>query len=42
MAVMPLLGKYSQTPLGIRYSMHELSYYDPTLSITLTMIGQTQ
>ncbi|MFH1983251.1 MAG: ATP-binding protein [Pseudomonadota bacterium] len=36
------LREYPQTPLGIRYSMHELSYYDQILSIPLTMIGQTQ
>lgn len=36
------LKEYPQTPLGIRYSMHELSYFDHILSIPLTMISQTQ
>lgn len=35
------LRKYPKTQLGIRYSMHELSYHDQILSIPLTMIGQT-
>ncbi|MFZ5569571.1 MAG: ATP-binding protein [Thermodesulfobacteriota bacterium] len=35
------LEKYPKTPLGIRYSLHELSYHDRILSIPLTMIGQT-
>jgi len=36
------LKEYPKTPLGIRYSMHELSYFDQILSIPLTMISQTQ
>ena len=36
------LKKYPKTPLGIRYSMHELSYIDQILSIPLTMVSQTQ
>jgi predicted AAA+ superfamily ATPase len=35
------LNEYSKTLLGIRYSMHELSYHDRILSIPLTMISQT-
>ena len=34
--------EYPKTPLGIRYSMHELSYFDQILSIPLTMVSQTQ
>jgi hypothetical protein len=36
------LEEYPKTPLGIRYSMHELSYFDQILSIPLTMVRQTQ
>lgn len=36
------LKEYPRTPLGIRYSMHELSYVDRLLSIPLTMVNQTQ
>jgi predicted AAA+ superfamily ATPase len=36
------LKEYPKTPLGIRYSMHELSYFDQILSIPLYMINQTQ
>ena len=36
------LDEYPKTPVGIRYSMHELSYFDEILSIPLTMIGQTK
>ena len=36
------LKEYPKTPLGIRYSMHELSYIDQILSIPLTMVSQTQ
>ncbi len=36
------LKEYPKTPLGIRYSMHELSYFDQILSIPLTMVSQTQ
>ena len=35
------LREYPGTPLGIRYSMHELSYFDQILSIPLYMINQT-
>jgi len=35
------LKEYPATPLGVRYSMHELSYYDRILSIPLYMISQT-
>jgi hypothetical protein len=35
------LKEYPGTPLGIRYSMHELSYFDQILSIPLYMISQT-
>ena len=36
------LKEYPTTPLGVRYSMHELSYYDQILSIPLYMVNQTQ
>jgi predicted AAA+ superfamily ATPase len=36
------LKEYPKTPLGVRYSMHELSYYDQILSIPLYMVNQTQ
>jgi predicted AAA+ superfamily ATPase len=36
------LKEYPQTLLGIRYSMHELSYFDQILSIPLYMVNQTQ
>jgi hypothetical protein len=36
------LKEYPKTPLGIRYSMHELSYFDQILSIPLTMVSQTR
>jgi len=36
------LKEYPETPLGVRYSMHELSYFDQILSIPLYMISQTQ
>ncbi len=35
------LDIYPKTPLGIRYSMHELSYHDKILSIPLYMISRT-
>jgi predicted AAA+ superfamily ATPase len=35
------LDKYPQTPMGIRYSMHELSYHNQILSIPLYMLSQT-
>jgi len=35
------LKEYPKIPIGIRYSMHELSYYEQILSIPLTMISQT-
>ncbi|VEN73112.1 conserved hypothetical protein [Candidatus Desulfarcum epimagneticum] len=35
------LDRYPKTPLGIRYSMHDLSYCDRLLSIPLYMIGHT-
>ena len=36
------LREFPSTPLGVRYSMHELSYYDQILSIPLYMVNQTQ
>jgi len=36
------LKEYPKTLLGIRYSMHELSYFDQILSIPLYMVNQTQ
>jgi len=36
------LMEYPKTPVGIRYSMHELSYFDQILSIPLTMVSQTK
>ena len=36
------LNEYPNTLLGIRYSMHELSYFDQILSIPLYMVNQTQ
>ena len=36
------LKEYPKTPFGIRYSMHELSYFDQILSIPLTMVSQTR
>jgi predicted AAA+ superfamily ATPase len=36
------LKEYPRTLLGIRYSMHELSYFDQILSIPLYMVNQTQ
>jgi hypothetical protein len=36
------LKEYPKTLLGVRYSMHELSYVDQILSIPLYMISQTQ
>ncbi len=36
------LKEYPNTPIGIRYSIHELSYFDQILSIPLYMINQTQ
>lgn len=36
------LKEYPKTPLGIRYSMYELSYFDQILSIPLTMVSQTK
>ncbi len=35
------LDKYPETPLGIRYSMHDLSYHNRILSIPLYMLSQT-
>lgn len=35
------LAKYPDTPFGIRYSMHDLSYHDNILSIPLYMISRT-
>ncbi len=35
------LDNYPQIPLGVRYSMHELSYHDRILSIPLYMLRQT-
>lgn len=35
------LEEYPETPFGIRYSMHALSYFDKILSIPLPMISQT-
>lgn len=35
------LKEYPETPLGVRYSMHDLSYCDKILSIPLYMISQT-
>lgn len=35
------LSKYPNTPFGIRYSMHDLSYHDNILSIPLYMISRT-
>jgi len=36
------LGQYPKTLLGIRYSMHELSYFDQILTIPLYMVSQAQ
>ena len=36
------LKEYPKTMLGIRYSMHELSYFDQILSIPLYMVSQVQ
>jgi len=36
------LKEYPKTPLGVRYSMHELSYFDQILSIPLYMVNETQ
>jgi len=36
------LKEYPKTMLGIRYSMHELSYFDQILSIPLYMVSQAQ
>ncbi len=36
------LKEHPKTPLGIRYSMHGLSFHDQILSIPLYMIGQTR
>jgi predicted AAA+ superfamily ATPase len=36
------LKEYPGTPIGIRYSMHELSYHDQILSIPLYMVNQTE
>jgi len=36
------LKEYPETLVGVRYSMHELSYFDQILSIPLYMISQTQ
>jgi hypothetical protein len=36
------LKEYPKTLLGIRHSMHELSYFDQILSIPLYMVSQTQ
>ncbi|MBU0462366.1 MAG: ATP-binding protein [Proteobacteria bacterium] len=36
------LEKYPDTPFGIRYSMHELSFHDRILSIPLYMIRNTE
>ncbi len=36
------LEKYPDTPFGIRYSMHELSFHDRILSIPLYMIWNTE
>jgi hypothetical protein len=36
------LKEYPKTLFGIRYSMHELSYFDQILSIPLYMVNQTQ
>ncbi len=35
------LKEYPNIPLGVRHSMHELSYYNKILSIPLYMISQT-
>ena len=35
------LQEYPKTPVGVRYSLHELSFVDQILSIPLTMINQT-
>ena len=36
------LKEYPKTLLGVRYSMHELSYFDQILSIPLYMVNETQ
>jgi hypothetical protein len=36
------LEKYPDTPFGIRYSMHELSFHDRILSIPLYLINNTE
>ncbi len=36
------LKEYPKTLLGVRYSMHELSYFDQILSIPLYMVSETQ
>ena len=36
------LKKYPDTPFGIRYSMHELSFHESILSIPLYMINKTE
>jgi hypothetical protein len=36
------LKEYPKTRLGIRYSMHELPYFDQILSIPIYMANQTQ
>ncbi len=35
------LEEYPEIQLGVRYSMHELSYHNKILSIPLYMISQT-
>ena len=36
------LKEYPKTLIGIRYSLHEMSYFDQILSIPLYMVNQTQ
>lgn len=36
------LGEYPHTPLGVRYSMHDLSFTNDLLSIPLYMVSQTK
>ena len=36
------LDEHPESPFGIRFSLHELSWHDRVLSIPLTMIGQWQ
>ncbi len=36
------LNEYPDTPLGVRYSMHDLSFMNDLLSIPLYMVDQTK